>query len=73
MIPFYQPQQTAPRLGRDTIQCLRKKGSIYILYHRIHPQKKEFVLRELCIDSLNFDDKGNILKVKPGGVANFTM
>ena len=46
-------------------------GQYYILYHRIHPQKKEFVLRELCIDSLNFDKKGNMLKIKPSGVQNF--
>jgi beta-xylosidase len=43
----------------------------YILYHRIHRQKKEFVLRELCLDSLNFDYRGNILKIKPQGVATF--
>lgn len=37
----------------------------YILYHRIFPQKEAYVLRQLCIDSLNFDKQGNILKVRP--------
>lgn len=46
-------------------------GQYYILYHRIHPQKEKYVLRELCIDSLNFDRQGNILKIKPHGVADF--
>ena len=31
------------------------KGQDYILYHRIYPQKEAYVLRQLCIDSLNFD------------------
>jgi beta-xylosidase len=57
--------------GHHTV--FKEKGQYYILYHRIHPQKKEFVLRELCIDSLNFDSEGNILKIKPTGVKNFTQ
>ncbi|CAN5776527.1 hypothetical protein BH11BAC3_BH11BAC3_29930 [soil metagenome] len=48
------------------------KGQDYILYHRIFPQKEAYVLRQLCIDYLNFDKVGNILKVKPEGVRNFT-
>ena len=48
------------------------KGQDYILYHRIYPQKEAYVLRQLCIDSLNFDANQNILKVKPGGVKKFT-
>ncbi len=43
----------------------------YILYHRILPQKKDYVLRQLCIDSLNFDKAGNIKKIEPKGVAAF--
>ncbi|MEO6229432.1 MAG: family 43 glycosylhydrolase [Ferruginibacter sp.] len=48
------------------------KGQDYILYHRIFPQTEAYVLRQLCIDYLNFDKVGNILKVKPEGVTNFT-
>ncbi|MDO9374851.1 MAG: family 43 glycosylhydrolase [Ferruginibacter sp.] len=49
------------------------KGQDYIFYHRIFPQKQEFVLRQLCIDSLNYDEAGNIRKITPIGVANFTQ
>ncbi|MDJ1485738.1 family 43 glycosylhydrolase [Cytophagaceae bacterium YF14B1] len=55
--------------GHHTV--FREKGQDYILYHRIFPQKKEYVLRELCIDSLNFDTKGNIRKITPTGVKSF--
>jgi beta-xylosidase len=49
--------------GHNTV--FRQNGQYYILYHRIHPQKKEYVLRELCLDSLNFDAEDNILKIIP--------
>ncbi|OKS87245.1 family 43 glycosylhydrolase [Mucilaginibacter polytrichastri] len=56
--------------GHHTV--FTENGQYYILYHRIHPQDKEYVLRELCLDSLNFDTKGNILKIKPSaGVKPF--
>jgi beta-xylosidase len=64
------PDSTTIGPGHHTV--FKENGQYYILYHRIHPQKKEFVLRELCIDSLNFDADGNILKIKPAGVTNFT-
>jgi len=57
--------------GHHTV--FKAGNQYYILYHRIHPQKQEYVLRELCIDSVNFDNNGNILKIKPSGVKNFTM
>lgn len=47
-----------------------EKGQHYILYHRIHPQEKEYVLRELCIDSLNFSNN-TIKKVTTLGVYSF--
>ena len=56
--------------GHHTV--FTEKGQDYILYHRIFPQKEEYVLRQLCIDSLNYDMKGNIKKIQPTGVANFT-
>ena len=46
----------------------REKNQDYILYHRILPQDKAYVLRQLCLDSLNFDSKGNILKVSTKGI-----
>lgn len=53
--------------GHHTV--FNEKGQDYILYHRIFPQKGKYVLRQLCIDSLKFDAEGNILKVKPQGIA----
>jgi len=57
--------------GHHTV--FKEKGQCYILYHRIHPQKEKYVLRELCLDSLKFDRDGNILKVKPTGVSSFAQ
>ena len=45
-----------------------RNGQDYILYHRIYPQKEDFVLRQLCLDSLDFDEDGHIKKVEPSGV-----
>jgi len=55
--------------GHHTV--LMEKGQYFIIYHRIFPQKESFVLRQLCIDSLNFDEKGNINKINPSGVKSF--
>jgi len=52
--------------GHHTV--FSRNGQSYILYHRIYPQKKDFVLRQLCIDSLNFDASGNIGKIIPKGI-----
>lgn len=46
-------------------------GQTYILYHRILPQKKAYVLRQLCLDSLNFNADGTIRPVSGTGVARF--
>lgn len=46
-------------------------GQDYILYHQIFPQKEDYVLRQLCLDSLNFDAEGNIKMVIPQGVDSF--
>ena len=46
-------------------------GQEYILYHRIFPQKESYVLRQLCLDSLNFDAGGYIKKVNPQGISSF--
>jgi len=41
-----------------------EKGVDYILYHRIYPQKESYVLRQLCLDLLKFDNEGNIMKIE---------
>ncbi|MFD1756590.1 family 43 glycosylhydrolase [Rufibacter sediminis] len=57
--------------GHHTV--FREKGQDYILYHRIFPQKAEYVLRQLCLDSLNYSPTGALLKINPTGVAPFTQ
>jgi hypothetical protein len=51
-----------------------ENGQHYILYHR-HSKRSsegtEGLLRELCIDSLNFTPEGYIRKIKSQGVAVF--
>jgi len=55
--------------GHHTV--FSENGQDYILYHRIKPQKESYVLRQLCVDSLNFDSEGNIKKIKPMGIKQF--
>lgn len=57
--------------GHHTV--FREGKQDYILYHRIFPQKKAIVLRQLCLDSLNFDRNGDILKVRTNGVKRFKV
>lgn len=56
--------------GHHTV--FKAGNQTYILYHRIFPQQKDYVLRQLCIDSLNFDKAGNIKRIEPKGVKAFT-
>lgn len=55
--------------GHHTV--FQEKGQHYILYHRVHENNKEDLFRELCVDSLNFNSKGLIEKVKTNG--GFTL
>ncbi len=56
--------------GHHTV--FNENGQNYILYHRLKfPLEKNTVLRQLCIDSLNFDESGNIKKIDPKGVTRF--
>lgn len=52
--------------GHHTVFTVKEQN--YILYHRIFPQKESYVLRQLCIDSLNFDAQGSIKTIIPKGV-----
>jgi beta-xylosidase len=67
---FTSSDSTTYGPGHHTV--FNEKGQDYILYHRIYPQKEKYVLRQLCIDSLNFDASGNIKTIVPKGVYNFT-
>ena len=56
--------------GHHTV--FRENDQDYILYHRLlYPLKQDSVLRQLCIDSLNFDSEGNIQKINSTGVMSF--
>ena len=57
--------------GHHTV--FNKNGQDYILYHRhsANSPNSEDLLRELCVDSLNFTADGLIETVKPSGIAAF--
>ena len=63
------PDSTTYGPGHHTVFTAGKQT--YMLYHRIFPQKQDYVLRQLCIDSLNFDEVGNIKRINPKGVKVF--
>ncbi|MGV3705150.1 MAG: family 43 glycosylhydrolase [Arcticibacter sp.] len=55
--------------GHHTV--LREGGQDYIVYHRLTPNKEKAVLRQLCIDYLNYNPDGSIKKITPAGVKPF--
>ena len=69
--PILESTADSITLGPGHHTVFRENGQDYILYHRIFPQKKEYVLRQLCLDSLNYDLDKNIKKVMPQGIASF--
>ena len=69
--PMLSTSADSTTVGPGHHTVFKQNGQYYILYHRIHPQKKEYVLRELCLDSLKFDAGGNILQIKPRSIKSF--
>lgn len=49
-----------------------EEDQYYLLYHQIYPQEEDYVLRQLRLDSLNFDQEGNIQPISYKGVHLFT-
>lgn len=49
--------------GHHTI--LSYKGKHYIIYHRISPNSSKELLRQICIDRLDFDKNGKFKRVIP--------
>ncbi|MBZ9630965.1 family 43 glycosylhydrolase [Salegentibacter sp. LM13S] len=47
--------------GHHTV--FKENGQYFILYHQIFPQNKDYVLRQLRIDSLNFNENAGIEKI----------
>lgn len=71
--PILSTTDDRTTIGPGHHSIFLENGQYYILYHRIHPQEKEYVLREICIDSLNFDKNDNIKKIQPKGVTEFKV
>ncbi|PTN05297.1 family 43 glycosylhydrolase [Mangrovibacterium marinum] len=69
--PILETSADSTTYGPGHHSVFREGEQDYILYHRIFPQDSAYVLRQLCLDSLNFDVNHNMLKVKPGGVDSF--
>jgi hypothetical protein len=63
------PDSTTYGPGHHTV--FREGQQDYILYHRLTPNKEKAVLRQLCIDSLNYIPDGSIKKIIPKGVRPF--
>lgn len=69
--PVLSTSKDATTLGPGHHTVFKENNQDYILYHRII-DNNDTLLREIAIDSLNFDSIGNILEVKPqGGVSSF--
>lgn len=66
--PLLSSESDSITVGPGHHTVFKKGNQHFILYHRIFPQKKDYVLRRLCIDSLNFDKNREIKKVIPHGI-----
>lgn len=69
--PILQTNADSTIYGPGHHTVFRKNDQDYLLYHKIKPQKEEYVLRQLNIDSLNYDSQGHIKKINPSGVKAF--
>lgn len=76
MGPFYEGRNSpilettadSTTIGPGHHTVFRENDQDYILYHRIFPQNEKYVLRQLCIDSLIFNENLSIKKVIPKGI-----
>ena len=69
--PILTTTKDSTTLGPGHHTMFKENNQDYILYHRIK-DNNDTLLREIAIDSLNFDLEGNILKVVPkNGVIGF--
>jgi len=62
--PILQSDENNQVCGPGHHTAFNSGGKYYILYHKIFPQTKSTVLRQLCLGDLDFDKKGNIKKVE---------
>ncbi len=69
--PILSTSKDSTTLGPGHHTVFKENNQYYILYHRIK-DNNDTLLREIAIDSLNFDLKGDMLKVVPQqGVSDF--
>jgi beta-xylosidase len=71
--PILATSSDSTTVGPGHHTVFSEHGQYYILYHKIFPQNESFVLRQLCIDSLNFDNNGNIKRIIPKGIKSFSQ
>lgn len=69
--PILETSADSVTYGPGHHSVFNENGQDYILYHRIFPQDEQYVLRQICIDSLKFDVHHNLMKIIPTGVAGF--
>ncbi|MFG6686056.1 family 43 glycosylhydrolase [Mariniflexile sp. HNIBRBA6329] len=69
--PVLTTSKDSTTLGPGHHAMFKESNQDYILYHRIK-DNNDTLLREIAVDSLNFDAEGNMLKVEPkGGIMSF--
>lgn len=66
--PVMQTTSDSSVIGPGHNCVFRIHDQYYTLYHKIKPQEDSYVLRQLCLDSLNFDSENYIQKVSYRGV-----
>lgn len=69
--PILETTPDSSTIGPGHHTVFTENNQDYILYHRIFPQNEKYVLRQLCIDSLIFDDNMCIRKIVPKGIMSF--
>lgn len=70
--PLLETTPDSTTYGPGHHSVFTENNQDYILYHRIYPQTKDYVLRQLCLDSLNWDANGNIKKIHPNAGVVFS-
>lgn len=63
--PILQTSSDRTTYGPGHHCVFMHKNQHYMLYHRIFPQEESYVLRQLCLAPLDFDQEGHILPITP--------
>ena len=68
--PILSTSEDSTTCGPGHHTVFNEHGQNYILYHRIY-HNEDSLLRQLCIDSLNFTVEGDVKRVNPKGILSF--